>query len=173
MQEFDDQDYQDLMQFLETTLYEELQRKGKSLIFSSSVIHCVYPEEEALEHYEQAVALDQAEIDAAVQEMYGDSPQTDHLAAASTQSEVLCPHCKSNWLLQTDGGRVFLCHCGFRLNMQHDGITSEFLQSRLAEGFQQHRSKCAQDPQFQVQNRFGAEVLCIQCSSCAHFEIIV
>merc|ERR1712137_930835 len=104
-----------------------------------------------MEHYEQVVAVDQAEIDAAVQEMYGESTQKQQIDTSAannitTQSEVLCPHCKKKWLLQADGGRVFLCCCGFRLNVQHDGITAGYLQSRLAEGFQHHKTKCPQDP---------------------------
>jgi hypothetical protein len=31
---------------------------------------------------------------------------------------LLCPLCQQRWITQVDGGRVFLCACGFRLNAQ-------------------------------------------------------
>ena len=58
-------------------------------------------EEAALEQYEHSCALEEAEIEAAVRSMYGDAQSLQ--MPSSVQSQVLCPACKSNWLLQADG----------------------------------------------------------------------
>ena len=167
----------DLMQFLEATLYEELQRKGMHQSVNMPLIDhksLMIAEAATLQYYEHACALEQAEVDAAVAEMYGEESHAGTVEIDGGQSQVLCPQCKKNWLVQADGGRVFLCQCKFRLNVQHDGVSPEFLQQRLSEAYQQHKSStCSHEPRFQVQNQFGAEVLCILCEPCGHFMVVV
>ena len=145
------------------------------IILAAPSLFAFAAEQEALEYYEHSCNLAQAEIDAAVNEMYADEVQRSSSSGAqrTTNCQVLCPQCKANWLLQTDGGRVFVCSCNFRFNAQHDGVTPEYLQQRLSESYQQHRSACQHEPVFSVQNQFGAEVLCIECQACRHFAVVV
>jgi hypothetical protein len=89
----------------------------------------MYVEEEALHQYEQEQNLQQADIQAAGQS-FDEQTEDGALLLFSVQSShgltncfvcagtLLCPMCQQRYVFQVDGGRVFRCTCGFRLNAQ-------------------------------------------------------
>lgn len=97
----------------------------------------------------------------------------DYVASerVSTDETVLCPLCEHSYLDQRD--RLIFCSCGFRLDVEGDGLTLSNLRDRLASCMECHRVQCPKRPKFQVRNQFGITALTVTCSACGCNEIVL
>lgn len=108
---------------------------------------------EALEEYSQ---LESSDIEASVQALY------DCHTLSHDDIAVLCPCCKSNFLLNHN--EDIACACGLRLDVGGKAGKMTWLQARLADVYAQHRAICVlQEPVFIQREPPG---LWVECGSC-------
>lgn len=139
------EDYVDVMQYLEQELLSDLKKEETFL----------------LTQYEETNDFEEAALSAAVEDFY----------TAEVSQIVICPLCKQNPLHQNKG--IIFCRCGLRLDVQKEHITLDYLYGRLNEACQTHNSGCPQEPEFKMTNQFGLSAICLSCSQCNTFLIIV
>ena len=94
--------------------------------------------------------------------------------AAAEDEPTLCPVCKRDWLLTADGGRVFLCRCGLRLDVANDGLTLGMLRRQLAALYEAHSARgCAAEPVFEPRTQWGITALWGGCNHCGLCEVLM
>lgn len=94
--------------------------------------------------------------------------------ACSLPPGVLCPFCKANDLVKTMS--TFHCNCGFRIDSRQDCMTLGQFGSRLESGYQAHRESpvcCPQQPFCRIENKFGIQMVVLQCPGCSFCHIVV
>eukprot|EP01114_Cavostelium_apophysatum_P003959 TRINITY_DN14091_c0_g1_i1.p1 TRINITY_DN14091_c0_g1~~TRINITY_DN14091_c0_g1_i1.p1 ORF type:complete len:236 (+),score=23.35 TRINITY_DN14091_c0_g1_i1:108-815(+) len=137
------EDYVDIMHFLEEELQKDLVKEEQAI----------------LNKYEEMNNFENAALQAAIEGYY-----------SSSSTIVICPICRKNQLLQNKG--IIFCSCGLRLNVKND-ISLANLQTLLIDSYQAHGGTCSFEPNFVMETNFGITALCLRCSRCQAYQIIL
>jgi hypothetical protein len=100
---------------------------------------------------------------------------------SSSSPLITCPICNSKSLTETpfDGIRCINSAstnptCNFQLDVAHDGLTLQHLQSQLASVYEEHSKECMKGMlQFRVENRGGMTMLMAGCQECFMNNVVL
>ena len=176
------EEHVEMMIFLETTLREELRREqAEALAQYEAMLEATRATD--AEALDTAAAQHEAMLAAARQQPaatvpachFGQAPKAAKAAAAREEEEpTLCPVCKKDWLLVADGGRVFFCRCGLRLDVQNDGLSLGVLRQQLAALYEAHSTRgCSAEPVFEPRTQWGITALWGGCNKCGLCELLM
>ena len=141
------EEYFDLMQFLEESLYEDTLREEADYLDS----------------------LEQRDVDNMVEAHLGRMG----LSEIDEEDAVLCPLCQETWLLQRQG--VILCpRRHLRLDTAIEGLQLRDLKERLAAVLENHaRQRCCGQVVFEQTGVPGMHSLMLKCDTCGAIELVM
>jgi len=102
------------------------------------------------------------------------------LNSLETSPLVACPICNSKSLIETPFDGIKCTNefdtgssCNFRLDIAHDGLSLQHLQSHLASLYEEHSKECMKGMlKFRMENRGGVPILMASCKECC-LDIVV
>lgn len=129
---------------------------------------------------EEAAAL--VELEAAEREREIEHYANEHSRFGmqrQVHAAVLCPFCSASNLHQTMS--AFHCQCGFRFDARQDCATLSQLRERLATSFESHARHalsatghpCSNKPAVGLQDKFGVQLLTMECQNCKFLHVIL
>lgn len=141
------EDYADLMQCLEESLYEDTLREEADYLDS----------------------LEQQDVDNMVEAHLGRMG----LSESEEEDAVLCPLCQDAWLIQRQG--VILCpRRHLRLDAAIEGLQLRDLRARLASVLESHAAqRCHGRVVFEQTGVPGVHSLVMKCDTCGALEIVM
>ena len=138
---------------------------------------------EALEHERLLHEIDDFESWEANQiQNYQESQSTVYTSPFTNPASprISCPICNSKTLIETPCDGIKCTNniglhpsCTFQLDIAHDGLSLQHLQSQLASVYEEHSKECTQGVlKFRMENGLGMFMLMASCEQC-YVDLVV